>query len=293
MGLTREPPADMASGNPLSRLLAPIWVGLRHVFFRPITVKYPFQKTGSIPESNYRFNPKERVAYSGYRGRHILNLNRCTGCGSCDLACQNIAEAITMVHGFDVSLHFDDRFKEELERGGEAADVLAVLMRPFAGELRALEEVEGGYVLRINHDPVFDYRAEAVYENLLEEVLEEMGKKGWMVEEVEKTVEKLEYRLEKSELEARLTASKRDFGLKQNKRSIFPAVDYGRCVFCGFCVDACPFMALEMSPSYELSSFEREELFYTPPMLSSKPFDTHPPEPVWAEKLVLVARRYR
>ena len=27
---------------------------------------------------------------------------------------------------------------------------------------------------------------------------------------------------------------------KQNKKSIMPQIDYGKCVFCGLCVDACP-----------------------------------------------------
>jgi ferredoxin len=31
---------------------------------------------------------------------------------------------------------------------------------------------------------------------------------------------------------------------KQNKKSIMPQIDFGKCVFCGLCVDACPFYAL-------------------------------------------------
>ena len=41
---------------------------------------------------------------------------------------------------------------------------------------------------------------------------------------------------------------------KQNKKSIMPQIDYGKCVFCGLCVDACPFYALYMTNDYELSS---------------------------------------
>jgi len=57
----------------------------------------------------------------------------------------------------------------------------------------------------------------------------------------------------------------------QNKKGIYPAVDYGRCVFCGFCVDACPFYALEMTPDQELSEFDRGHLYYTPYELAVPP----------------------
>lgn len=49
---------------------------------------------------------------------------------------------------------------------------------------------------------------------------------------------------------------------KQNKRKIFPSVDYGRCVFCGLCVDACPFEALYMTQYEELADYDRNALWY-------------------------------
>ena len=58
---------------------------------------------------------------------------------------------------------------------------------------------------------------------------------------------------------------------KQNKKSIIPQIDYGKCVFCGLCVDACPFYALYMTNDYELSSFTKEGLIYTPEQLAVKP----------------------
>ena len=58
---------------------------------------------------------------------------------------------------------------------------------------------------------------------------------------------------------------------KQNKKSIMPQIDYGKCVFCGLCVDACPFYALYMTNDYELSSFSKEGLIYTPAQLAVKP----------------------
>ena len=59
---------------------------------------------------------------------------------------------------------------------------------------------------------------------------------------------------------------------KQNKKSIMPQIDYGKCVFCGLCVDACPFYALYMTNDYELSSFSKEGLIYTPAQLQVKPY---------------------
>ena len=59
---------------------------------------------------------------------------------------------------------------------------------------------------------------------------------------------------------------------KQNKKSIMPQIDYGKCVFCGLCVDACPFYALYMTNDYELSSFTKEGLIYTPAQLAVKPY---------------------
>ena len=57
----------------------------------------------------------------------------------------------------------------------------------------------------------------------------------------------------------------------QNKKGIMPQIDYGKCVFCGFCVDSCPFYALFMTNDYELSSFTKEHLIYTPAQLEVKP----------------------
>ena len=45
---------------------------------------------------------------------------------------------------------------------------------------------------------------------------------------------------------------------KHNKKSIMPQIDFGKCVFCGLCVDACPFYALFMTNDYELLLFPKE-----------------------------------
>ncbi len=36
-------------------------------------------------------------------------------------------------------------------------------------------------------------------------------------------------------------------------------IDLLRCIFCGYCVEACPVEAIEMSDKYELANFKRED----------------------------------
>jgi NADH-quinone oxidoreductase subunit I len=145
----------------VSGLLNTLRTGTRHFFMHRMTTMYP--QTQNYPNTDmYAYDPKKGVAVSGWRGRHYLDMSKCTGCQLCYIACENIAEAIEMV-------------------------------------------------------PV----PEAAH--------------------------------------------------AQNKKSIYPGVDYGRCVFCGFCVDACPFYALYMTPATELSELERNDLYYSPQELSSPP----------------------
>jgi len=44
-------------------------------------------------------------------------------------------------------------------------------------------------------------------------------------------------------------------------------IDILRCLFCGYCVEACPVRALIMTKEYELSDYSREALIYTKDML--------------------------
>jgi len=38
------------------------------------------------------------------------------------------------------------------------------------------------------------------------------------------------------------------------------SIDYGLCMYCGICVDVCPFDALEWSPAFDYSAVQRAEL---------------------------------
>lgn len=47
--------------------------------------------------SYYVYDPKLGIAKPGYKGRHILWMDKCTGCQLCSIACENISQAIEMV----------------------------------------------------------------------------------------------------------------------------------------------------------------------------------------------------
>src|ERR687890_259045 len=124
--------------------------GSKHLVIKRFTLRYPEQKLKFVGDG-YQFDPKRGVGIAGYRGRHILFHDKCTGCQLCAIACEGIAEAIGMV--------------------------------------------------KVNEQ--------------------------W----------------------------------KQNKKSIMPQIDFGKCVFYG----------LFMTNDYELSSFTKEHLIYTPAQLAVKP----------------------
>jgi NADH-quinone oxidoreductase subunit I len=136
------------------------WSGLRHLFHPRMTLRYPEQKL-DLEGPGYGFDPRQGVGLPGFKGRHILYLDKCTGCQLCAIACDGVAVAIEM----------------------------------------------------------------------------QLVKKGKPL----------------------------------NKKEIWPAVDYGRCVFCALCVDACPFDALRMTNDYELAAYDKMALKYTPDMLAVPP----------------------
>ena len=136
------------------------WSGVKHLFRPRMTLRYPEQKL-DLEGPGYKYDAKLGVGLPGFKGRHILYFEKCTGCQLCAIACDGVAVAIDM---------------QKFTKG-----------RP------------------------------------------------------------------------------------QNKKDIWPAVDYGRCVFCGLCVDACPFDALYMTNDYELSAYDKMGLKYTPDMLAVPP----------------------
>jgi NADH-quinone oxidoreductase subunit I len=47
-------------------------------------------------------------------------------------------------------------------------------------------------------------------------------------------------------------------------------IDIGLCIYCGLCVEACNFGALEMIPEYEMSAYDKSEFIYDIPKLLAR-----------------------
>jgi formate hydrogenlyase subunit 6/NADH:ubiquinone oxidoreductase subunit I len=71
------------------------WSGMKHVFRPRMTLRYPEQKL-DLEGPGYKYDPKRGVGLPGFKGRHILYLDKCTGCQLCAIACDGIAVAIDM-----------------------------------------------------------------------------------------------------------------------------------------------------------------------------------------------------
>jgi len=298
----------------VKRTLMPIYSGLKHVFLKPYTAKWPYENIPNLSDEGYRYDPKAGIGYPGNKGRHLLHMEKCTGCGSCDLTCQNIAEAITMTYGFDVVIALDERCYESFkESKPEIVEALDAIVSSFSAEpsriqynslssflwtptdIKQVTKVEGGYEIRLNLEPIFDVRAVEVLYQKVYHAVESLKTAGWELGKFEATTESASIELSKQDFMVKVLVRKIDMGYKQNKRSLFPSIDYGRCVMCGFCVDACPFQALEMTGVFELSATSKRELLYTPNMLAKRPEEFNitgiPPELNAIERMRMVFRR--
>jgi formate hydrogenlyase subunit 6/NADH:ubiquinone oxidoreductase subunit I len=293
-----------------ARIVKPVIQGVKHLFMTPVTVKYPYERIENVTGENFRYDPKAGIAYPGYKGRHILYLDKCTGCSLCDIACQNIAEAIIMVYGFDLTISFDKAFYEAFKKGEpEAVRVVESILEsvskaharynshpliPVAwSDIRSIQGKGDRFEWRLNLEPIYEYRSEAIIEKYLGGFMAWVRSNGWNDElfEVEGADKEDEYhRLSNGVHSITVAVTKIDEKLPHNKKSYFPAVDYGRCVFCGFCVDACPFYALEMTPEYELSATDRASLLYSPKKLAKPPLTQPPAELGWIERIQMILR---
>ena len=42
----------------------------------------------------------------------------------------------------------------------------------------------------------------------------------------------------------------------------FFRINFSRCIFCGYCEDACPTYAIQLTPDFEMSEYRRQNLVY-------------------------------
>ena len=71
-------------------------------------------------------------------------------------------------------------------------------------------------------------------------------------------------------------------GGRQRKRNVLDrfAIDYALCMYCGICVEVCPYDALFWSPEFEYSEFDIRELTHEKERLSDWMAGVQPPPPL-------------
>ncbi len=76
-------------------VLLATWTGLRHLFHPRMTLRYPDQKL-DLEGTGYKYDARQGVGLPGFKGRHLLFFEKCTGCQLCAIACDGVAVAIDM-----------------------------------------------------------------------------------------------------------------------------------------------------------------------------------------------------
>jgi NADH-quinone oxidoreductase subunit I len=56
-----------------------------------------------------------------------------------------------------------------------------------------------------------------------------------------------------------LQATEDDYGRRYPE---FFRINFSRCIFCGFCEEACPTYAIQLTPDFEMSEYQRDQLVY-------------------------------
>ncbi len=85
----------MGAWSYIKGTLVATWTGLRHFFHPRMTLRYPEQKL-DLEGPGYRYDARQGVGLPGFKGRHLLFFEKCTGCQLCAIACDGVAVAIDM-----------------------------------------------------------------------------------------------------------------------------------------------------------------------------------------------------
>ena len=192
---------------------------------RPVTVMYPYERLEDLEP--WLFVP------GNYNGRIGIIWETCTACKACVRVCPNDCLHMTSeirVNVLELAEEGDDwhGYGDELEEGGYAA--------------REKEDYDG---IAADFDLV-NAHADAPAQYDFAEVIELSGDKATVRWSDGSGVETID--------SSTLKPAEQDIVSGQ--------IDIGRCMFCGWCAEACPFESFFMTNEYEgMSEFSREDLW--------------------------------
>ena len=192
---------------------------------RPVTVMYPYERLDDLEP--WLFVP------GNYNGRIGVIWETCTACKQCVRACPNDCLHMTSevrVNVLDTAEEGDEwhGYGSEIEVGGYAA-------RP-KDDFHEIEE---------EHDLVIDHTAAPQQYDFAEviDITGDVATVNWMDGSGQQDVDL-----------STIKPAEQDI--------VSGRIDLGRCMFCGLCMEACPFESFFMTNEYDgMSGFSREELW--------------------------------
>ena len=313
-------------------VLVSTWTGIRHFFHPRMTLRYPEQKL-DLEGTGYKYDPRQGVGLPGFKGRHLLLFEKCTGCQLCAIACDGVAVAIDMqkvtkgkpqnkkdiwpavdygrclppstpITTFDgikplSEVRVGDRV---LTHTGKFRRVTKLFSRSYTGKLYTFRTLGNPEPLTTTEDhPILVYVNGELTWSFASEIKQgafltrpllsvqvsnrlgldpglyvNQSGTGTVVAltvpeegrfEDRMMIDSVTY-LEISEVEGFLV---QNLEIEEDNSYVAANIAVHNCVFCGLCIDACPFDALFMTNDYELSAYDKMALKYTPDMLAVPP----------------------
>ena len=192
---------------------------------RPVTVMYPYERLDDLEP--WLFVP------GNYNGRIGVIWETCTACKQCVRACPNDCLHMTSevrVNVLDTAEEGDEwhGYGSEIEVGGYAA-------RP-KDDFHEIEE---------EHDLAIDHTAAPQQYDFAEviDITGDVATVNWMDGSGQQDVDL-----------STIKPAEQDI--------VSGRIDLGRCMFCGLCMEACPFESFFMTNEYDgMSGFSREDLW--------------------------------
>ena len=192
---------------------------------RPVTVMYPYERLEDLEP--WLFVP------GNYNGRIGVIWETCTACKACVRACPN--DCLHMTSEVRVNVldtadkdHEWHGYGNELEVGGYAA-----------------KPKENFHEIEESHDLVNHHKAAPEQYEFAEviDITGDIATVKWMDGSGQEDIEMSQIKPAEEDI-------------------VSGRIDLGRCMFCGLCMEACPFESFFMTNEYDgMSGFSREELW--------------------------------